>query len=67
MNKDERVGTTEEIKGKIKEKAGQVVGNPDLEERGEREAQAGKAQHDFGTAKRKLGDAIQDIGKNIKK
>ena len=67
MNKDERVGKEEEIKGKIKEKAGRVVGNPDLEERGEREARAGRAQHDFGTAKRNLGEAIEEAGKKIKK
>ena len=44
-----------------------MVGNPDLEESGEREARAGKAQHDFGTAKRNLGDAIEEVGKKIKK
>ena len=67
MNKDERVGKKEEIKGKIKEKVGHAVGSPDLEERGENEARAGKAQHDFGTARRNLGEAIEEIGEKIKK
>ena len=67
MNKDERVGKTEEIKGKIKETAGRVIGNPDLENRGVREQQVGKAQHDFGTAKRNLGDEIEKVAKEIKK
>ena len=67
MNKDERQGKKEEIKGKIKEKTGELIGDRHLEERGEDEARAGKSQHDFGTAKRKLGEAIEDAGEEIKK
>jgi uncharacterized protein YjbJ (UPF0337 family) len=67
MNKDEKVGKSKEIKGKIKETAGRVIGNPELEDSGVREARVGKAQHEFGTAKRNLGDAVEKVAKEIKK
>jgi uncharacterized protein YjbJ (UPF0337 family) len=41
-------GKMHEVKGKVKEMAGQAVGNPDLESEGQVENLAGKIQHKVG-------------------
>ena len=46
--KDELAGTVHEAKGKVKEKAGQVTGNPDLESEGKIENLGGKVQKKVG-------------------
>jgi uncharacterized protein YjbJ (UPF0337 family) len=46
--KDEVAGKVHELKGKIKEKVGQVMHNPDLEDEGTVEKIAGKVQHKIG-------------------
>ena len=46
--KDEIKGTVHEVKCKVKEKAGQVTNNPDLEAEG-------KAEHTTGKVEKKLG------------
>jgi uncharacterized protein YjbJ (UPF0337 family) len=45
---DQVNGKLHELKGKVKEKAGQVVGNPDLEAEGQNENLAGKVQKKVG-------------------
>jgi len=44
--KDEIQGSVHEVKGKIKEKAGQITNNPDLEAEG-------KAEHNIGKVEKK--------------
>jgi len=46
--KDELAGKVHEVKGAVKEKAGQVTGNSDLEDRGAGERLAGKLQKKIG-------------------
>jgi uncharacterized protein YjbJ (UPF0337 family) len=46
--KDEVAGKVHELKGKIKEKAGQLTNNPDLEDEGTVEKISGKIQHKIG-------------------
>jgi uncharacterized protein YjbJ (UPF0337 family) len=46
--KDQIKGKLHEVKGKIKEKAGQVAGNPDVESEGQAENLAGKVQRKIG-------------------
>jgi uncharacterized protein YjbJ (UPF0337 family) len=46
--KDELEGKLHEAKGKVKEKAGQVINNPDLETDGHAEKVAGKVQKKVG-------------------
>jgi uncharacterized protein YjbJ (UPF0337 family) len=48
MNKAQVQGRVEEVKGKIKEVAGHVVGNKDLEEKGNTQKSAGKVLADLG-------------------
>lgn len=58
MNKDQIKGRIHEAKGKVKEVAGKVVGNDELEQKGKIENAAGKAQGKFG-------DLKSDIKKSI--
>ena len=46
--KDRVEGQLHEVKGKVKEKAGQVTNNPDLEREGQAENLAGKIQKKIG-------------------
>jgi len=52
--KDELKGTLHELKGKAKEKAGQVIGNPKLAAEGASEKQAGKVQQKVGQIEKVL-------------
>ena len=49
--KDKLEGKFHEMKGKVKEKAGQVTNNPDLESEGKSENLAGKIQKKVGQIK----------------
>jgi uncharacterized protein YjbJ (UPF0337 family) len=46
--KDQIKGKFHEVKGKVKEKAGQVINNPDLESEGKSENIAGKVEKKVG-------------------
>jgi uncharacterized protein YjbJ (UPF0337 family) len=55
--KDEIKGNLHEVKGKVKEKAGQVTNNPDLEAEG-------KAEHIAGNkVEKKVGQIEKVLGK----
>jgi len=49
--KDQTQGTFHEVKGKIKEKVGQLINDPDLEAEGKSEDLAGKVQKKIGQIK----------------
>jgi uncharacterized protein YjbJ (UPF0337 family) len=53
--KDQIEGKLHEVKGKIKEKAGQVTNNPDLEAEGQAENLGGKIQKKVGQIKKVFG------------
>lgn len=57
MNKDQTKGRIEVAKGKIKEVAGSLVGNGDLERKGRIQKSGGKVQAAFGDLKEDLKDA----------
>ena len=46
--KDQMEGKFHEVKGAVKEKAGQVINNPDLEAEGQAEKLTGKVQNKIG-------------------
>ena len=50
--KDKIKGGYEEAKGKVKEKAGKVTGDPDLRDRGTIEKAGGKVQRKIGDVKK---------------
>jgi uncharacterized protein YjbJ (UPF0337 family) len=57
MNKDQVKGRAEEAKGKVKEVAGHMVGNKDLELEGNIQKNVGKVQAGIGDVKEKVKDA----------
>jgi uncharacterized protein YjbJ (UPF0337 family) len=60
MNKDQVKGRAEDVKGKIKETTGKVVGNDRLRAEGIADQVAGKSQATYGDAKEKVRDAAKD-------
>ena len=67
MNRDEVEGKAQALKGKVKQAAGDLTNNPDLHDEGVIDEAAGNTQDAFGRGRRKVGDAIKDIGNAIKK
>jgi uncharacterized protein YjbJ (UPF0337 family) len=53
--KDNAEGKMHQVKGKIKEVAGEIVGNRDLEAEGKYENLAGKVQEKLGQVKKVVG------------
>ena len=66
-NKDEVEGKWEQAKGWVKDKAGEVTNDPELEAKGEAQNAAGDAQETWGKVKRNVGDAVESVGEAIKK
>jgi uncharacterized protein YjbJ (UPF0337 family) len=61
-NKDEVEGKFDQVKGKVKEGVGRAVDDRDLEAEGRAENAKGDIKEGFGKARRKVGDAIEDVG-----
>ena len=66
MNKDELDGKSESLKGKIKQGLGDVTDNDRLRDEGAADEVKGDVQEGFGRARRKVGDAVEDIGDKLK-
>ena len=64
-NRDEMEGKVDQASGAIKDKVGEVSGNERLETEGEAQRAGGNVQEGFGTARRKVGETINDIGDKI--
>ena len=64
-NKDEVEGKFDQAKGAVKENVGRATNDPDLESEGQADRAGGNLREGFGTARRKVGDAIEDIGEKI--
>ena len=58
MNKDEMKGKAEQAKGYVKDKAGELIDDPELEAKGEAERAGGELREGYGKAKRKVGEAV---------
>ena len=67
MNRDEIDGKAEQLKGKVKKAAGDLTDDPNLHDEGVADEAAGEVQEGLGRARRKVGEAIEDIGDNIKR
>ena len=65
MNRDEIRGKAEKAKGYITEETGEAVNTPDLEAEGRDERTTGKLREEFGKAKRKAGEAVDDIADEL--
>ncbi len=66
-NKDEVKGKFDQAKGGIKENVGRAINDKDLEGEGKADRASGNAQEGWGKTKRKVGEAVEDIGDAIKK
>jgi uncharacterized protein YjbJ (UPF0337 family) len=53
---DKATGTIHEVKGAIKQKAGELTNNPNLEANGRVEKNAGKVQHVVGKIEKAIGE-----------
>jgi uncharacterized protein YjbJ (UPF0337 family) len=61
MNRDEMQGKAEKAKGYIKDKAGEILNDPDLEAEGEVERGKGALREGYGKAKEKVGDTVDAV------
>ena len=66
-NRDELDGRTDQVKGRAKQAWGDLTNNDRLHDEGVADEAAGDVQEGFGRARRKVGDAIEDIGENLKR
>jgi uncharacterized protein YjbJ (UPF0337 family) len=66
-NKDELEGKYDKAKGHVKETAGRVLDDSDLETEGEADQAKGSLKEGFGKGRRKVGEAIEDVGDAIKR
>ncbi len=64
-NKDEIEGKFDQAKGKTKEAIGRAIDDEELEAEGSAEHAKGEVSEGFGKARRKVGEAIEDIGDSI--
>jgi uncharacterized protein YjbJ (UPF0337 family) len=62
---DEVKGKGKQVRGAAKEEIGKLAGNRELEDEGRGERFEGNVQEKFGKARRKVGDAVEDLGKKI--
>ena len=67
MNRDELEGRKEQLKGKIKQAAGDLSDNERLHDEGVADEAVGDVQEAFGKGRRKVGEALDDLGDKLKK
>jgi uncharacterized protein YjbJ (UPF0337 family) len=65
MNRDEMKGKAEKAKGYVKDKAGEILNDPELEAEGEAERAAGTVREGIGKAKRKTREGLENIADKI--
>jgi uncharacterized protein YjbJ (UPF0337 family) len=58
MNKDQVKGRIEKAKGKVKEVAGKMVGDKDLERKGKMQHIKGKVQAGYGDTKKNIKEYL---------
>jgi uncharacterized protein YjbJ (UPF0337 family) len=66
-NKDEMQGKIDQVKGRAKQAAGDLTDDEKLKDEGAVDEAAGDVQEAFGKGRRKVGEAIEDIGEQIKR
>jgi uncharacterized protein YjbJ (UPF0337 family) len=67
MNRDELDGKLDRAKGEVKQAFGHATNDERLHDEGVADELGGKVQEGFGKARRKVGDAIEDLGDEIKR
>ena len=64
-NRDEMEGKFDRAKGTVKDKMGKAMGDRKLEDEGQAERTGGRMQEGYGKARRKVGEALNDLGDEI--
>ena len=64
-NRDEMEGKFDQVKGKTKEGIGRVLDDDELEAEGRADNAGGNIKEGFGKARRKVGEAIEDVGESL--
>ena len=64
-NRDEMEGKFDRAKGTVKDKMGKAMGDRKLEDEGQAERAGGRMQEGYGKARRKVGEAINDLGDTV--
>jgi len=64
-NRDEMEGKFDRAKGTVKDKMGKAMGDRKLEDEGQAERAGGRMQEGYGKARRKVGEALNDLGDEI--
>jgi len=65
-NTSEIKGKVKRAKGAVKETIGRATLNPRLENEGAADRRKGAGQETLGRARRKVGDAVKELGKTIR-
>jgi uncharacterized protein YjbJ (UPF0337 family) len=65
MNRDELQGKADKAKGYIKDKAGEILNDPDLEAEGELDRGKGSLREGFGKAKEGVTDAARNVKNKV--
>ena len=66
MNNDELNGKGDQVKGKVKQAWGDLTDNERLHDEGVADEASGNVQEGFGKARRKVGEAIEDVAHKVK-
>jgi uncharacterized protein YjbJ (UPF0337 family) len=66
MNKDELQGKGKKIKGQVKQEAGRLTGDERLSQEGADDQAEGEIQEGVGKARRKVGEAVESLGRKVK-
>ena len=64
-NRDEVNGKIDQAKGRIKKAVGDLNNDERLRNEGDADQTAGEVEAGFGKGRRKVGNAIKDLGKKI--
>ena len=64
-NRDEVRGKADQVKGRVKEEVGDMMDDDRLENEGRGERAAGEVEERLGKGRRKIGNAIKDLGHKI--
>jgi uncharacterized protein YjbJ (UPF0337 family) len=67
MNRDEREGKSENLKGRVKEAAGALLDDENLQKEGADQRERGELQEDIGKLRRKAGEALEELGEKLKR
>ena len=66
-NKAEIKGKINKAKGAVEENIGHALGNRKMEHGGAADRRQGRVQETLGKARRKVGDAVKDLGDTLRK